>query len=77
MNSNPEAFRFHSTRMESVHSRCVWFLVALSAVRSLTLDIISRALQMAVGGFWAAFLQHFSGPSMMMKNSSLSRAHAN
>ena len=32
-------------------------LVALSAVRSLTLDIISRALQMAVGGFLAAFLQ--------------------
>ena len=25
VNSNPDAFRLHSRRMESVHSRCFWF----------------------------------------------------
>ena len=45
VNSNPDAFHLHSRRMESVHSR-----VALSAVRTLTLDILSKALQMAVCG---------------------------
>ena len=51
-------------------------VVALSALRALTLDIISRALCMAVCGNFHCVVQHFSGSSMM-KNSSSSRAHAN
>ena len=50
-------------------------VVPLSAVRTLTLDIISRALYMAVCGNFRCVVQHFSGPSMM--DSSSSRAHAN
>ena len=76
VNSNPEAFRIHSRRMESVHSRCFWFVAALSAVRTSTLDIISRALQMADCGNFHCVVQHFWGPSMMNKSSS-STAHAN
>ena len=49
--------------------------VALSAVRTLTLDIISGALYMAVCGNFRCVVQHFSGPSMMKKTSS-SRALA-
>ena len=73
--SNPEAFCLHSRRMEKRAQSMLLVVVALSAVRTLTLDLISRALYMAV---WHFSLRRpaFSGPSMM-KNSSSSRAHAN
>ena len=48
-------------------------VVALSAVRTLTLDIISKALQMAVGGNFRCVVQAFFGPL----DDASSRAHAN
>ena len=50
--------------------------VALSAVLTLTLDVISRALQMAVCGNFRCVVQHFSGTPMMKTPSPLG-AHAN
>ena len=50
--------------------------VALSAVLTLTLDVISGALQMAVCGNFRCVVQHFSGTPMMKTPSPLG-AHAN
>ena len=66
MNSNPEAFALHSCRMEKRAQSMLLVAASLSAVRTLTLDIISRALYMAVCGNFSCVVQH----------SSL-RAHAN
>ena len=58
----PEAFCLHSRRMEKRAQSMLLVLVALSAVRTLTLNIISRALYMAVCGNFRCGVQHFSGP---------------
>ena len=76
VNSNSEAFVLHSRRMEKCAQPMLLVAASLSAVRTLTLDIISRALYMAVCGNFRCVVQHFSGPSMMAKSSS-SRAPAN
>ena len=49
---------------------------SLTAVSTLTLDILFRALYMTVRGNFRCVVQHISTPSMV-KNSSSSRAHAN
>ena len=77
VNSNPEAFALHSCRMEKRAQSMLLVVVALSAVRTLTLDIISTSAPFLAGcGNFRCVMQHFSGPSMM-KNSSSSRAYAN
>ena len=49
VNSNPEAFCLHSRRMEE---RAQSMLLLVGAVRTSTLDNISRALYMAVCGIF-------------------------
>ena len=76
VHSNPEASGLRSRRMEKRAQSMLLVVVALSAVRTLTLDIISRAPQLAFYHNFRCVVQHFSGSSMMKKSSS-SRAHAN
>ena len=61
VNSNPEAFRLQSSRMEKRAQSMLLVVVALSAARTLTLDTISGALQMAVCGNFRCVVQHFCG----------------
>ena len=62
VNSNPEAFCLHSRRMEKRAQSMLLVVVALSAVRTLTLDIISRAQYIAVCGNFRWSWSIFWGP---------------
>ena len=62
--------------MEKCAQSLLLVAASLTAVGTLTLDILFRALYMTVRGNFRCVVQHISGPSMV-KNSSSSRAHAN
>ena len=62
VNSNPEAFSSpFGSNGEDLHSRCFWLQLLSALFALLTLDILSRALYMAVCGNFCCVVQHFFG----------------